>query len=786
MNLRTLDLLRILLLSVFVVTSHFAFAQVKGLVLDYESGQPLIGANVRSGKIITVSDLDGAFQIEAQIGDSIEISYVGYDTYRSTISETPLRVMLSPGSQILNEVSVVALSVEEAEEKRIKSSISPVTVITSKELLTKAGNLNEILARQAGIQIRQTGGLGSQARINIRGLEGKRVQLFIDGNPLNTPDGSLGINDLPLQVIERIEVYKGSVPAWLGGDGLGSAVNIIIRHRDVSYVDVNLVRQSYNTSRAGLILKKSFDAPGIEAGVGVFNTYSDNNYKMSIPDQENLVVVRDHDRFHSLLMGGGITFTKLWFDEIEVEAAYMSTEKEIQGITRNIQFVENKGKTLVGVLNLKKAGLLDNKLSLRYTLIRGKIDVKLIDTSSYSFQWDGSRTPSIFGQGELGNGPNLSNTEQDELRHRLNLNYAVSGTSSLNFNNTMRRGHFDPRDDVANDFAGRNVFNYPGELFNTVSSLTFEQENNRRNFLISAAIKHYFNQTEGFNTNIYVQGEPEHVSTDVHNWGYVAGLRYNINEYLLVKAVHERAIRLPNNAELFGDGVLITPSIKLKPEEAYNYTIGLVYDRIFNSHKRVQAEVNGFYIDVDNLIQLAGNGLSIGYVNYANAYILGGDVELKTDIGPWIYSGLNITYQRVVDNNQYIPGTQEVKNPTHGEDIPNIPQLFANLNLEFHRENLLLSESKTRLLYDLSFTDKYDYGFALSSFDKFIIPSFLTHTLSLEQSFSKDKYTITFEANNITNQRVINNFNQPLPGRTFRLKLRCLLLGKRNFEHHNH
>lgn len=64
-----------------------------------------------------------------------------------------------------------------------------------------------------------SGGLGSDSRISVRGLEGKRVQIFIDGNPLNTPDGSLGINDLPVQIIERIEIYKGSVPAYLGATG---------------------------------------------------------------------------------------------------------------------------------------------------------------------------------------------------------------------------------------------------------------------------------------------------------------------------------------------------------------------------------------------------------------------------------------------------------------------------------------------------------------------------------------------------------------------------------------
>ena len=68
----------------------------------------------------------------------------------------------------------------------------PVTIISGNQIINRASNLNEILARQAGVQIRVSGGLGSTSTISVRGLEGKRVQIFIDGTPLNTPDGSLG------------------------------------------------------------------------------------------------------------------------------------------------------------------------------------------------------------------------------------------------------------------------------------------------------------------------------------------------------------------------------------------------------------------------------------------------------------------------------------------------------------------------------------------------------------------------------------------------------------------
>ena len=55
--------------------------------------------------------------------------------------------------------------------------------------------------------------------MSIHGLEGKRVAIYIDGFPLNSPDGSFDINDIPIDAIKYIEIYKGIVPAEYGSTG---------------------------------------------------------------------------------------------------------------------------------------------------------------------------------------------------------------------------------------------------------------------------------------------------------------------------------------------------------------------------------------------------------------------------------------------------------------------------------------------------------------------------------------------------------------------------------------
>ncbi|SEW52789.1 TonB-dependent receptor plug domain-containing protein [Chitinophaga arvensicola] len=678
----------------------------------------------------------------------------------------------------LREVNITGNNRTKSEAAALKKSVVPVTILSGKEIENRASNLNEMLARQAGVQIRQTGGLGSEARISIRGLEGKRVQIFIEGNPLNTPDGSLSINDIPLQLIERIEIYKGTVPAWLGGDGLGGAVNIVIKHRDISYLDASVTRESNHTTILSLLGKKTFERAGMELGAGLFYTATENDYTMESPYQPGLRIKRDHDAYQSLMAGTSLRFHKLWFDEIELEGVYLRNDKQIQGIQRNIQQAKNSADSRILALNARKEGLWHGRLDVRYSLILGSFTTHLTDTSSWMYNWDGSRYPSILGKGEIGTGPNLSSNRQQELRHRLNLNYKLATAWSLNLNNTIRKAGFNPDDSLGNAYAGKNMYNYPGDLFNSVTGLALEGAVLEGKLLMSASLKHYYYQVSGYNTNIYVIGEPDKVSNVQQDVGYNLGIRYNFTPALLVKASYEKALRMPQPTELFGDGALITPAITLHPELAHNVTAGIFYDGKLSDQRRLQLESNVFYMDVSNLIQLAGNGLSLGYVNYQQARIKGVDAEVKYDISRDFYVSGNATWQRLTDAMRYLPGSNHVANPTYQLQLPNIPSFFTNWSVEYHHDGWPFSHSRTRVIYEGSYVHQYDYGFAVSSYENLRIPGYHTHNLAWEQSFRRNRYTITAEVHNLADAIVINNYNNPLPGRTWRLRFRYLLFGK--------
>ncbi|HBX19374.1 MAG TPA: hypothetical protein DEF88_02845, partial [Porphyromonadaceae bacterium] len=62
-------------------------------------------------------------------------------------------------------------------------------------------------SKTVGMTIRVSGGVVSASRVSVRGLEGKRIGFFIDEVPMNDQSDFIDLNDIPVDMIERIEIY---------------------------------------------------------------------------------------------------------------------------------------------------------------------------------------------------------------------------------------------------------------------------------------------------------------------------------------------------------------------------------------------------------------------------------------------------------------------------------------------------------------------------------------------------------------------------------------------------
>lgn len=114
----------------------------------------------------------------------------------------------------------------------------------------------------------------------------------------------------------------------------GGAVNIVTKEFSTDYLDASYEFGSYQTHKGSVFSRKNFPKSGILLGAGGYYTSAKNDYSFRVPERENLLVRRDHDRFRSYMLKGKIAFTKLWLDEISTEFGYYNRFNEIQGILK--------------------------------------------------------------------------------------------------------------------------------------------------------------------------------------------------------------------------------------------------------------------------------------------------------------------------------------------------------------------------------------------------------------------------------------------------------------------
>jgi len=246
----------------------------------------------------------------------------------------------------------------------------------------------------AGVPIRSMGGVGSSSRISVRGLEGKRMGLYIDGTSAGQISNFVSLDDIPTDMIERVEVYKGIVPYRFGGTAMGGAVNVVLKDYPPRYLDASYEVGSYNTHRANSVFKRSFADLGLELGLGGLFVASDNDYEMMLHNQNDLRVRRGNDAFRKAVLGGSIKETKWWFDELKLECSYTNTHQEIQGIDLDVREAFNKSNSVLGELSAKKEQFFIDGLAFDFDIAYSYGKYGLVDKALQVYDWDGNVRPS--------------------------------------------------------------------------------------------------------------------------------------------------------------------------------------------------------------------------------------------------------------------------------------------------------------------------------------------------------------------------------------------------------
>ncbi|ENU1228053.1 TonB-dependent vitamin B12 receptor BtuB [Providencia rettgeri] len=153
-----------------------------------------------------------------------------------------------------NQADQVVVSANRFEQP-ISSILAPVTVVTREDIdHWQSNTVIDVLRRLPGVDISQSGGMGQQSSLFIRGTESRHVLVLIDGIRLNQAgiSGSSDMSQIPISLVQRIEYIRGARSAVYGSDAVGGVVNIITR-RDNDGTTLNAgigshSHQNYNGS----------------------------------------------------------------------------------------------------------------------------------------------------------------------------------------------------------------------------------------------------------------------------------------------------------------------------------------------------------------------------------------------------------------------------------------------------------------------------------------------------------------------------------------------------------
>ncbi|MFA0012614.1 TonB-dependent receptor [Vibrio lentus] len=113
-------------------------------------------------------------------------------------------------------------------EQPLSDVIASTTVVSKQEIEeTQAKSLVDVLKRVPGVEVSQSGGRGHSASVFMRGYNSDQVLFLVDGVRIDSAAGGINFNHIPVGIIERVEVIRGSGGALYGSDAVAGVINVI-------------------------------------------------------------------------------------------------------------------------------------------------------------------------------------------------------------------------------------------------------------------------------------------------------------------------------------------------------------------------------------------------------------------------------------------------------------------------------------------------------------------------------------------------------------------------------
>ena len=567
-----------------------------------------------------------------------------------------------------------------------EDATASATVVTVGEREHALESLPEALREVPGARVQSSGGYGALSTVALRSGQANHVSVLLDTIPLDTPDsGAFDLSLIPLALLERIEVYRGGAPVWLGDGAIGGVLRLVPAQARATHAQADLGYGSfghYELALSNALARSSAPHPSLLAyahlsGADNDYLYEDDQVTRFVSGDEQLVPQRnarvdDGDGF--LHAGVDLAGGRL--------SALVSGSGRTQGLPGPLaQPAEHAHRQLIRVL--AGAGYLRERFAAD-----GERENRVQLSASASQQ-----SQRVSDDSELGTGLPL---ETDDLWRRATLRAGGSVRVLPWLEPTLLASA------ALDGFAPDNplAFSAPPRVSRR-SSEAFALEPRVYGMLgdvraeLRPSLRVELSQARIFDPDLDGAANTSAHSDSVAPTYRLAGLLAPLPA-LALTASAASGKRLPSLFELFGDRAFVDASPALRPERSRAFDLG-VNAAGKSGLLHGSAELHGFLLFVDDLIRYERSSqMTLRAANAARARIAG--LELGLDAGVGRYLNVTAALSAQHSRNQLErslplqPGFELLVRPELSFPVPQLDRALLFVELE-HVGLLYLDDS---------------------------------------------------------------------------------------------
>ncbi len=597
-------------------------------------------------------------------------------------------------------------------------------------------SVGELLRSAAGVQIRRSGGREDFATVSVRGSTAAQVAVLLDGVALSlASNNNVNLADIPIDAVERIEVYRGFTPLGLASGGSSSTINIITKRAREDSLALSLSYGSFGSFKTSAAASMAVD----KGSVAAFVTYktSDGDFDFDFddtpanpddPKQSRKRRNNDHESIDVLLRyrrpladGSELTLTG---DVYHKDEGAPGSELRESTVSRF-----RSTRTIASAAYQGSGGL------------RAAADFTLLDETL--------RDPSTSGDIETNLGLPFEVAENLTLAATLRLGHAWSWRRWHLLDVAMDSAyeHFEGRFPAIANGPSRNQQRYRlglalgDEIYIPRARLTLSPQ------LRGDLIRNDFS-VENLPVPIKQEDVPDKtlISLDPR-----LGLRWQAWQQVTLQANAASYFRAPSFDELFGSDGFSAANPGLDPEQGLSVDAGMRFELKPNTVLEDGTFEYAYFINrIDDQIVFLPSGARVPRPqNIGKTSVRGHELRLELRSTRQLSLSANYTAQRAKNRSKILD--------FRDKKVPTLPDEEAFARLSF-------TKPRWQLDYELWYRGRV---FLDQSNDR-ALAAYTTHSLSLTLQLTRiEGFALKLAAANLSDQRSQDRLGFPLPGRAF-------------------